>query len=392
MEKSRNNFLSFRFTTTLLLLVISFVLFNINFNAGAAIGQIYGEGTVGFLAKWITPVLYRLTVTKAGTGTGTVISNPAGVDCAPACPSDFGDFGWNTVVDLTATPTVGSYFAGWNGGGCLGPGTPPGTCQITMAADTPVTATFTLVIPPTVSGVSLLEANYCNPGPIHTLDWNYTDTNTPSSPQNGYQVQVDNNSDFSSPTLDTCPGGPPNGTCGGGGNSQTYPISQGDLAFNTIYYVRVMVWNSYGVASSWGYMATCTGTPSGPSGCQAGNTSWRTPVNAYPDVNPSNYDFLISPSAPSKGSPVQFTDRTNFYDGANPSQHDYLWDFGDGNSCTGNGNSNCKDPVNTYVDEGTYFVTLVVTDDNGYSCTTIPAKQVNVSKEIPIWKEVRPFN
>ena len=47
------------FTTTLLLFVVIFMLFNFNFdafNAGAILGPITGEGRSGFIPKWITPV------------------------------------------------------------------------------------------------------------------------------------------------------------------------------------------------------------------------------------------------------------------------------------------------------------------------------------------------
>ena len=56
------NFLSsFQFTTTLLLSVIIFALFNFNFDvfkAGAETRQILGEGQPGFIPKWITPTVF----------------------------------------------------------------------------------------------------------------------------------------------------------------------------------------------------------------------------------------------------------------------------------------------------------------------------------------------
>lgn len=73
-----------------------------------------------------------LTVTKAGTGTGTVTSSPAGIDCGATC---FSSFTSGTMVTLTATPTG---FAGWSGGGCSG----TGTCVVTLTSDTTVIATF----------------------------------------------------------------------------------------------------------------------------------------------------------------------------------------------------------------------------------------------------------
>ena len=72
---------------------------------------------------------YTLTITKAGTGSGTVTNNPTGTT-----------FNAGTVVTLTATPDANSTFAGWSGG-CTGTSS---TCTVTMNANTSVTATFTL--------------------------------------------------------------------------------------------------------------------------------------------------------------------------------------------------------------------------------------------------------
>jgi hypothetical protein len=81
-------------------------------------------------------VTSALTAAKAGTGTGTVGSSPAGIDCGATCTSPFNN---GTVVTLTATPAAGSSFGGWSGA-CSG----TGTCVVTISAATSVTATFTL--------------------------------------------------------------------------------------------------------------------------------------------------------------------------------------------------------------------------------------------------------
>jgi hypothetical protein len=81
------------------------------------------------------PTQHTLTVSKSGTGVGTVTSNPAGINCGSTCSHDY-DSG--TPVILTATPAVGSTFAGWSGSGCSG----TGTCYVSMTADRTVTATF----------------------------------------------------------------------------------------------------------------------------------------------------------------------------------------------------------------------------------------------------------
>ena len=78
---------------------------------------------------------YTLTVSKDGTGSGTVTSNPAGINCGSTCSYAFA---YNTVVTLTASPTSPSTFGGWSGGGCSG----TGTCTVTMSSAQSVTATF----------------------------------------------------------------------------------------------------------------------------------------------------------------------------------------------------------------------------------------------------------
>lgn len=74
-----------------------------------------------------------LTVSK--TGNGTVTSSPYGISCGGTCSYTFGTP--QTVV-LTATADSGSIFTGWSGGGCSG----TGTCVVSLANNTTVTATF----------------------------------------------------------------------------------------------------------------------------------------------------------------------------------------------------------------------------------------------------------
>lgn len=88
---------------------------------------------------WSVATPYNLlSVTKAGSGTGTVTSGPAGIDCGDDCAQGYAD---NSVVTLTAVPDAnGSSFTGFTGGGCSGPGT---TCDVTVDDAKTVTATFT---------------------------------------------------------------------------------------------------------------------------------------------------------------------------------------------------------------------------------------------------------
>ncbi|MBI4685607.1 MAG: choice-of-anchor D domain-containing protein [Nitrospirae bacterium] len=75
-----------------------------------------------------------LVVTKGGSGSGTVTSSPAGINCGNDCIEAYSA---GTVVTLTAIADTGSTFASWSGD-CSG----TGTCTVTMGSDKTVTATF----------------------------------------------------------------------------------------------------------------------------------------------------------------------------------------------------------------------------------------------------------
>jgi hypothetical protein len=77
---------------------------------------------------------FALTVTKAGSGIGTVTSDPPGIDCGATCGANYPS---GTVVTLTAMPGAGSVFSSWSGA-CTG----TGSCVVTMNAAKSVTATF----------------------------------------------------------------------------------------------------------------------------------------------------------------------------------------------------------------------------------------------------------
>lgn len=99
-----------------------------------------GGNTSNALTFNVNPRQFTLTVNKAGTGSGTVTSDPPGINCDSTCPSVSASYTIGTVVELTGAPDSGSFVAPWSGGGCSG--TNP--CTVTMNSDITVTATFDL--------------------------------------------------------------------------------------------------------------------------------------------------------------------------------------------------------------------------------------------------------
>ncbi|HPC33171.1 MAG TPA: carboxypeptidase-like regulatory domain-containing protein, partial [Syntrophales bacterium] len=78
---------------------------------------------------------YQLSVSRDGSGTGTITSSPAGIDCGGTCAAAFAP----GLVSLTATPDYGFYFAGWTGCDAV----TGNQCVINMNGAKAVKATFT---------------------------------------------------------------------------------------------------------------------------------------------------------------------------------------------------------------------------------------------------------
>jgi hypothetical protein len=95
-----------------------------------------------------------LTVSKTGSGAGSVTSNPGGISCGSTCSAPFAA----VPVTLTATAAAGSTFVGWSGS-CSG----SGTCTVAMAGDRAVTARFesdkAVTLTKTGSGAGAVTSN-----------------------------------------------------------------------------------------------------------------------------------------------------------------------------------------------------------------------------------------
>jgi YVTN family beta-propeller protein len=83
----------------------------------------------------------NITVTENGTGSGTVMSQPAGINCPTVCVAPFTD---NSAVVLTATLAQGSSFGGFSAN-CTpsSPQTNPPSCTVSLGtADVTISVTF----------------------------------------------------------------------------------------------------------------------------------------------------------------------------------------------------------------------------------------------------------
>jgi hypothetical protein len=102
---------------------------------------------------------FALSITTAGSGSGTVTTNPGGF-CGRHCSKNFAA---GTSLILTATGKFGSGFAGWSGAGCSG----TSACSVTMNSDQAVAATFNLVAEFSIS-TSAAAPNPVSPGQSST--------------------------------------------------------------------------------------------------------------------------------------------------------------------------------------------------------------------------------
>jgi len=69
-------------------------------------------GLPSAIGKFGTEANPELTVTKEGSGSGTVVSSPAGIGCGGTCSAEFTK---NSEVTLTASPDSASLFTSWKG-------------------------------------------------------------------------------------------------------------------------------------------------------------------------------------------------------------------------------------------------------------------------------------
>lgn len=90
----------------------------------------------------LAAVTATVTITVAGTGSGTVLSEPAGIACPGVCA---GTFAVPSRLELFESASSGSIFVGWSGDADCADG------MLDVLADRSCTATFDLLPPPPAS-------------------------------------------------------------------------------------------------------------------------------------------------------------------------------------------------------------------------------------------------
>lgn len=98
---------------------------------------IYNDRARNVTATFTTIALPTQTLSASVSGTGTVVSHPAGLQCGSSGTACVAGFSQGTAVTLTATPGSGQVFKAW-GGACLG----TATCTVVMNQARSVSATF----------------------------------------------------------------------------------------------------------------------------------------------------------------------------------------------------------------------------------------------------------
>jgi hypothetical protein len=154
--------------------------FYIRVRGHAQAGFFSSSGSIIEMVKlfYLTSATNNLIVTKSGNGTGTVTSNPAGINYGSTNSSSFLS---GTVVTLTAAADANSNFAGWSGD-YTGIGD---SCTVTMNANKAVTAVFNIktytIITSVISGGTI--------SPNGSLLINYgSDRTFTITPNTGYNI------------------------------------------------------------------------------------------------------------------------------------------------------------------------------------------------------------
>ncbi len=234
---------------------------------------------------------YTLSVSKAGTGSGTVSSSPAGIDCGADCSQSYTS---GTFVTLMPSPTEGSTFTGWSGDADCSDG------SVTMNANKSCVATFSGSGQPCnsvsvnsnigtnwlIGGDGLSQALYSPGYPAYVTSETYSSDPGDGGPLNAgsYGITVDTPAGYNPPTITPSA----TQTCSSGGS----------ITFNLTY-------NS--VECTPGDPG-CEPPPEGALTC-SGPTSLAQNTNGTFNASGGSgtYTWSASGASPASGSGVSFT-------------------------------------------------------------------------------------
>lgn len=192
-----------------------------------------------------------------------------------------------------------------------------------------------------------------------TLTWTYSDPD--GDPQSAYQIQLDNNSNFSSPEHDT--GRLPS-------TVTSYIVPGGALVFNTTYYWRVRVWDRRDVDYSVSAVAVSA---------WADGQTFSTQPHQAPGIA-----YTWDPNAPGTNQKTKFTDESTTSGGARVQSR--TWAFQDGSPSS----SSEKKPETRFASSGDKTTSLIVQDTDQLSCGLQRAVTVSGPGSTPTWKEIKP--
>ncbi len=168
-----------------------------------------------------------------------------------------------------------------------------------------------------------------------------------------------------------------NQTVPNGGSAFRYPSTAPALHYSTTYRWRVRVQDGNGAWSPFSEW-----------------TEFRTPSHALPQLA----DAIAPSGTAATGQDVQLDGTVVVPQGVTVTH--WQWNFGDGQMLDGQqafdtqGNptgTNYLTPLHAYNADGTYTVTLTVTDDAGYSVQKQMTITVQTQSELPIWQRIIPF-
>ncbi len=267
------------------------------------------------------------------------------------------------TTDISATPSAGVYYLSVQNNNSSGG--PSNTME------------FTVYNAPPTAGDLAVSSNFCPVSEATGLaifSWEYNDLDGDN--QQSFQLQIDNDADFSSPAVDRTYDGlanPPETQ-----NQQAVNIIvNGDendsLTYNKTYHWRVRVCQ-YHVDPS-----------------QSDCFDWVE--RTYATIShPGPYvTFTASDTSPG----VTFTNASTCYNVSGATAcASYLYNFGDTTSFLKNNPAQgTTTTTHTYKNVATYDVAVVATDSSGLQCQAI--QPVNVSNQtangLPYWKETNPF-